>query len=81
MKIRPVGAGFHVEGWTDGRIDRQTDMKLIIVFRNLRTRLKRLSLLEHSLFLQCETENSQSSPLRGSCSSVPLTFMVHSVTI
>jgi len=42
MKILPVGAEFfYVEGWTDGRTDRQADItKLIIAFRNLRTRIK-----------------------------------------
>jgi hypothetical protein len=35
MKIRPVGAEFHADGWTDGETDRQTDMtKLIVSFRN-----------------------------------------------
>jgi len=40
MKIRPVGAELlHVEGWTDERMDRQTDRhtdmaKLVAVFFN-----------------------------------------------
>jgi hypothetical protein len=36
IKIRPVGAEFHA-GWTD----EQTDLKLIVAFRSLRTRLER----------------------------------------
>jgi hypothetical protein len=36
MKIRPVGAEvFHADSRTDGRTNRRTDMKkLIVVFRN-----------------------------------------------
>jgi hypothetical protein len=43
MKILPVEAEFFcVEGWTDGQMDGQADItKLIIVFRNLRTRIKK----------------------------------------
>ena len=39
MKIRPVGAEFHVDrrtdGWTDGRTDERADMtKLKVAFSN-----------------------------------------------
>jgi len=36
IKIRRVGAElFHADGWTDGQMDRQTDMtKLIVALRN-----------------------------------------------
>ena len=41
MKIRPVGAElFHSYGSTKGK-DRRTDMKLIVSFAILQTRLKR----------------------------------------